>query len=991
MASQEQLQSEINRYQRQLDGIATEIDSANSNADALKVKISRLNARLATVSADPVIADLGPQIRADIAQTQAQYDRIQSETIPRLQNSATDINSRIAGFKQELDSAVSGDAKKTAASSKTAGDAVAGNKTDNTGTDSSKASGTSAVSNADDAKIKSADKAPGTTSTANNRVKANADDANSKSSSPESKAATNSQPSSVTPATRAEIPQPSPNPLHKYATYTYAITLFVLSHDNYNELVNGTADSSWNPKYSLISSAGGWHQNRHKLFSEDFYFDNLKMQTIVGQSELSRGTNMIETSFTIIEPYGLTLMDRLVELSNSPDIDGTGNYVAQPYLLQIDFFGADELGAISNPIPHLRKRIPINFIEFKIKVSTRGTEYNIKAIPYNHIALLESTNSTPANFEIKAGTVGDFFSDDTGGTLTEQMAKKEVARNDAILAAGITKDDEGNSILMPGQRIGLGGNEKQLDAALKVINTPYTVDSYAGAINAWNQKLVDDGHVKVANEIEFVFVPDEDEAIRKSPIVDPTKMSYSRSNMPPPGVKANKAAAQSNDPKTSAKTPSNSFDPKTMLFNVTSGTSVVDVINLVMRNSDFIKSQVKDPLSDSAEFAQDKTVDYFRIIPKVFLKEYDPLRGEFARKTTYYIKKYTYYNTKHPNLPKARPKAAVKEYDYIFTGKNIDILDMAIDFDSAFFTTITVNRERAEALSGATGASNGENAKDTAQKPTGNKTLTPMRHAYVSSDATAQSTGADTAKTMLVASAMKSIYSGSRGDMLNIKLKIIGDPHFIKQDDIYTNPGQTGYNDLKFMLNEGTLNMDSGEIFCNINFRTPIDMDETTGLAKFNTNYEKSRFTGFYKVQVIDSEFSKGQFVQTLDLIRIFEDADEYAKNTTRAESNAAQARKDFAQSDPRLAANQTVQQQDAASDPTKPTNKTPISALAKIKEDVITRTKSAIAAVETTVNDAAASVGKAISSSMAGAKEVDISTQRAKDNSSSEPQNPQG
>lgn len=847
------------------------------------------------------------------------------------------------------------------------------------------------VTPADDAKIKASELAPAGATASSKTTKANEDDATSKGASPESKAATNTQASSVTPATRAEIPQPSPNPLHKYATYTYAITLFVLSHDNYNELVNGTADSSWNPKYSLISSAGGWHQNRHKLFSEDFYFDNLKMQTIVGQSELSRGTNMIESSFTIIEPTGLTLMDRLVELSNSPEIDGTGNYVAQPYLLQIDFFGADELGAISNPIPHLRKRIPINFIEFKIKVSTRGTEYNIKAIPYNHIALLESTNSTPANFEIKAGTVGEFFSDDTGGTLIDQMAKKEVARNDAILAAGITKDDDGNSILMPGQRIGLGGNEKQLDAALKVINTPYTVDSYAGAINAWNQKLVDDGHVKVANEIEFVFIPDEDEAIRKSPIVDPTKMAYARSNMPPPGTKTNKAAAQSNDPKTSAKTPSNSFDPKTMLFNVTSGTSIVDVINLVMRNSDYIKSQVKDPLSDSADFAQDKAVDYFRVVPKVFLKDYDPLRGEFARKTTYYIKKYTYYNTKHPNLPKSRPKGAVKEYDYIFTGKNIDILDMAIDFDSAFFTTITVNRERAEALSGATGASNGENGKDSAQKPTGNKTLTPMRHSYVSSDATAQSTGADTAKTMLVASAMKSIYSGSRGDMLNVKLKIIGDPHFIKQDDIYTNPGQTGYNDLKFMLNEGTLNMDSGEIFCNINFRTPIDMDETTGLAKFNTNYEKSRFTGFYKVQTIDNEFSKGQFVQTLDLIRIFEDADEYAKNTTRAESNAAQARKSFAETDPRLVANQTTQQQDAASDPTASTSKKTISALDKIKEDVITRTKPMVAAVEKTVTDAAASVNKAIKVSMAGAKEVDISSQRAADNSSPEPQNPQG
>ena len=971
-----ELQAKIQGSTEPLERWVNRLAEVQANIKSNNEKLTKLNTSIAEV--DAAREDLTANFATKAAEAQALIAPAEAEAANK---KATET----AAANQTAGEAVTKSAPPQSASTTPSAQPPVPSQTDGAASSdtAAKNSTDNAVTADDDAKIKSAENSRETTVRVPPRpATPNADDATSASASVESKEITKTGSESVTPVTTLEIPHPQANPLHKYATYTYNLTLFVLSHDNYNELVNGTATSNWTPSYSLISSAGGYHENRHPLFREDFYFDNLKMKTIVGQTELTRGTNMVEMDFTVIEPYGLTLMDRLVELSYDPSIDGSGNYVAQPYLLQIDFFGSDDLGKTSHPIPHLRKRMPINFITFKIKVGTRGTEYAIKAIPYNHIALMEATNSTPANFEIKSGTVGDFFKDVAAASLVTQMATKEQARNDAILAAGITKDDYGNDILQPGQRVGLGGDAKKLDAALKVVNSPYSVESYTGAWNAWNQKLVDDGHATYANEIEFVFVPDD--VIKDSPIVDPKKMPYSRSNMPPPGTDSKKAAAQSNNKEVSSKTPSNSFDPKTMLFNVTSGTSVVDVINLVMRNSDYIKNQVKDPLSDKTDFETDKTIDYFRIIPKVTLKEFDPLRNEFAFKTTYFIKKYSYYNSKHPNMPKAKPRGAVKEYDYIYTGKNIDIIDLAIDFDSAFFTTITINREKAEATSGATGASNGEGGKDNPKKPIGNKTLTPMVHKFVSSDASVQATGADTAKTVLVANAMKSIYSGSRGDMLSVKLKIIGDPHFIKQDDIYTNPGMSGYNDTKFMLNEGTINMDSGEFFCNINFRTPIDMDDTTGLAKFNSNYEKSRFTGFYKVQIIDSEFSKGQFVQTLDLIRIFEDADEYSKNTPRLEAAAAAARTEFAATDPRLI------KSDTNATTTDATDKKELPAQPVVKEEKVL-SRQAIPKIANTnpEESTAASEGQKIGADMAGAKEVDVTAQKTADAASPQPQNP--
>jgi hypothetical protein len=63
--------------------------------------------------------------------------------------------------------------------------------------------------------------------------------------------------------------------------------------------------------------------------------------------------------------------------------------------------------------------------------------------------------------------------------------------------------------------------------------------------------------------------------------------------------------------------------------------------------------------------------------------------------------------------------------------------------------------------------------------------------------------------------------------------------------------------------------MDSGEIYVQLLFRTPTDIDETTGLMKFDPNYKHSVFSGLYKVLTVTSHFSNGQFTQDLEMVRL--------------------------------------------------------------------------------------------------------------------------
>jgi hypothetical protein len=63
---------------------------------------------------------------------------------------------------------------------------------------------------------------------------------------------------------------------------------------------------------------------------------------------------------------------------------------------------------------------------------------------------------------------------------------------------------------------------------------------------------------------------------------------------------------------------------------------------------------------------------------------------------------------------------------------------------------------------------------------------------------------------------------------------------------------------------------DGGELYVNIIFQSPVDYDESIGLAIPNLGrYTYNLFNGIYKIITVDNNFRQGKFEQTLDLIRL--------------------------------------------------------------------------------------------------------------------------
>lgn len=650
-----------------------------------------------------------------------------------------------------------------------------------------------------------------------------------------------------------------PNPLDDYPTYTYGLTLFALTKEDFNSMVDSPIGFS--PKKALISSAGRYREVRDKNFAEDFYFDSFKVSTVIGMNANTRGSNAITMDFSIVEPYGMTLLDRIMHISMNEL--AAKNYLDIPYLLRLEFFGQDDQGNYKKLTEHT-KNFPIKLVSFKIKASVKGSEYAIQAVPFNHGANLESIQSLKTRMEITADTVKTFFdSTETapkGNSTLDDTSRKEAERINNGAGGG-----RGTAAF--------AARDPRIIGATPVEETASSPLSFTAAYNAWNIAATKSNDAKVADTIKFVI----DKDIANSKIADPKSTTVKRSG----ASDANKEA-KSQEGKSAA-----TLDTSKVVHSFEAGTTVNEVINAIIPNCEYFLKQVKDPSKDAKTQVQDgsasdatvqeqsKPLQVWKIIPSIKLSEFDTERNVWGKQVTFYVKKYESFQQRDPRLPKSPPPNAVKRYDYFYTGKNTSVINFDIDFNALYFTAAQIDRTNTETTAGAQARAPGSDADGSTK--VGGKTGFGAGEKKVNTGSQMQ-TGVGGAnnrsETQNAQSALQSIYTSAAGDMINLKLQIIGDPHFIKQDDLYIAPDmttiQSGDSGSFVTPQVQSLNMDNGEIYCYVTFKTPGDFNDTTGMYDLtNTNpYHTSEFSGYYKVLTVDSEFRQGKFTQTLTLIR---------------------------------------------------------------------------------------------------------------------------
>ena len=733
-----------------------------------------------------------------------------------------------------------------------------------------------------------------------------------------------------------------PNILHGYPSYTYGLTLHLLTKDDFNNIFKQGGARSIRPSKTLISSAMRYPTTntdgtgRDPAFLDDFYFDNFKMETVIGYNANQKGTNAVTLEFTIIEPYGMTLLDRIMDIQTKEM--GARNYLSMPYLLELNFFGADDSGKMGK-IYGQDKWFPIQLTGFKIKASNTGTTYGISAVPYSHNGLLQNIQTTPANFEVTYTKIIDFFQNSADTVVKSSLAAQaqsgaDTKRTKLLSEKASTQQNYDKALLAYKEAqnklnaantnlafaTNVGSTEEQLaplkkaqaaaadlstrtatglgDTALAANNAgnaalsaPPAIGttSYTEAYNIWWQEAAKKtgadakAAIEVPDQISFEFPTGKSKdgtilrSIGEYNIVDPTQNPIQKTPM----AGSASDAATANNVEKNCVTPSASFTFNKSTVTVKAGDSITTILNQAIINSEYIREQIVNsensnkPISPNGITADqlqklngNKPIRWFKIIPTVELVKFDNIRNTWGKKVIFSVIPYLYYNDKDSRAPASTPTDAnaVKDYNYFYTGQNADVIDFNMDFDTLYFTAIDIDLGKTASI----------NNTATETNTNGVDSVPPLANGGVvqvsqNPQAGAASSGMNTSTSsdnQLASSLAKNLASKSRGDMLNVMLKIVGDPDFIKQDDIlYTPTNNIATNEDRY-IDGGSLNMDSGQIFCKLTFNTPVDINETTGLLRKDSKYSVSKFSGLYQIITVTNEFNQGKFLQTLNMVR---------------------------------------------------------------------------------------------------------------------------
>lgn len=246
-----------------------------------------------------------------------------------------------------------------------------------------------------------------------------------------------------------------PNVLDQYASYTYCISWYILTPEQFNEMSTPNFNSgTWS---LLIQSGGAPTAQRNQFFPNDYYFDDLEIETFLMGKGTNMSTNAMEMKFKVVEPNGITLIQNLykaltaayskatVSAAGAAALQGgtvnanqtsqVPNWGAAQYCLTIEFYGYDANGKLvapargqyttngqlsnTNSQAVIKKYYPFIIQNLTFRTVANAIEYNIvaSAIPYDTGAS-QSRGTIPFSFQLSGQTVAQILQGGPRATST---------------------------------------------------------------------------------------------------------------------------------------------------------------------------------------------------------------------------------------------------------------------------------------------------------------------------------------------------------------------------------------------------------------------------------------------------------------------------------------------------------------------------------------------------------------------------------------------
>jgi hypothetical protein len=255
---------------------------------------------------------------------------------------------------------------------------------------------------------------------------------------------------------------PQPNVLDNYASYTYAISWYLLTPTDYATLERtGQKNvSTW----KLLMQSGGIptaqrysKDSNNQIFNLDYYLDNLEIESECNLYGTNFAHSAFALSFTVTEPNGITLIQNLYNAVNTmyKQLGNTDqvNYLLAQYCLAVRFYGYDENGNLVYPARGglngkinrtdknavIEKFYPFIMENLTFTSANRAVEYRVKGVPAPYqIGFGSSRGSVPFSFNLVGETVGELLNGSVAAPAAVDTAREATVTSQPKTAPVVT-------------------------------------------------------------------------------------------------------------------------------------------------------------------------------------------------------------------------------------------------------------------------------------------------------------------------------------------------------------------------------------------------------------------------------------------------------------------------------------------------------------------------------------------------------------------------
>ena len=654
---------------------------------------------------------------------------------------------------------------------------------------------------------------------------------------------------------------PLPNPLFSYASYTYTIGLGCLTDKELN--FPDKTYKAGKPVKLICKSAGTDPSNRvtTPYGKFDFFIDNLILDQMIGFEAGTNNTNVQTFTFDIIEPYSMGMFP--ISLQTLAQQQGHDNWREAPFILTIDFRGNTETGKIEK-ISKCSRQLVFNITDMSMTVNEQGARYHCAGMPFNLWALTDNSNLFKTDVTVSGKTIQEILQsgDNSLQSVLNQRAKE------AATAGNYAPDEY--LILFPQDTASASSPSQAADAVESVVSAVVTMSDVASPESLFDQLGVTRSTIN-SNLIQ-------DPAVCNNIGTVDLGFSETRKGSAPSGKDDKIYNSKTGIFDRSKIKP----DTKTSEMKFSQTMSITNTICQVILQSNFVEGAL-----DNSNITSEGYRGWFRIDTKVYnIGPVQKNTGIKPRLIVYRVVPYAVHssrllppNTKAPGLGAGGllEKQAVKHYNYIYTGKNVDIIKFEIKFDNGFTMVMSADalqRTQDKVTQNQTGGTEKSDQKQKedvkaipeGQDPNKRAGITPTILRWVST-LTGQDRKGGGGQEGQAQRAAKLFQEALQNpvDMYNLDMTILGDPYYIAHSGTgnFTS-ASSQYGNLNA---DGSVNYENGEVDILVNFRTPIDLNQSTGLYDFGKSAKSApvlQWSGTYCVTNLTSKFSGGTFQQTL-------------------------------------------------------------------------------------------------------------------------------